>query len=78
MAGTGKQGSTVEGGMLSNVVGGARSEVNDFTRDQLISDLNRASGISDRNYQGDITQRGQDLSRQQSLLSMLTASGTVY
>jgi hypothetical protein len=42
-----------------------------LTRDQMISDVNRASDVSDMDYQGRITQRGQDLANRQSFISLL-------
>ena len=78
MAGRGMTGSSVEGSAIADIVGGAQGGVNEFTREQLIQDLNRAAGISDRNYQGAVTQRGQDLSMVPSLMGLITASGGLY
>lgn len=73
----GVNGSTIEGEGLARIIGGGAGEVNRYTTDQLMSDLNRTADISDRNYQGDITQRGQDMSQLASLLGLITASGGV-
>lgn len=70
--------SSLEADGMTDIVGGARAGVNEFTRDQLISDLGRASDIADMEYEGGIAQRGQDLSRIPSLLAMITASGGIY
>lgn len=67
--------SSYEANLTGNVISGASGQVNDFTREQLIQDLNRAAQISDTTYQGNITQRGQDLQRQQALLALLNAGG---
>lgn len=75
MASRGMTGSSVEGAGISDVVNGARGGVNAFTTDQLISDLNRASGVADRNYQGGIQMRGQDMAQLPSLMSLITAKG---
>lgn len=75
--GNGLMGSSVEGNMIGNVIGGAGGQVNDYTREQLIQDLGRAAQISDETYQGNITQRGQDLNRQQTLLGLI-AGGNLY
>lgn len=78
MAGSGRAGSSMEAEGLADVVSGARGEVNEFTRDQLIMDLARAAELADTQYQGRITQRGQNMSMTPSILGMLTASGTAY
>lgn len=78
MEGSGRMGSSMEASGIADVLGGARGDINDFTSDQLMSDLDRAGEISDMEYQGNIQQRGQDLSRMQSLLGLLSASGGVY
>lgn len=73
----GMMGSTYEAGLMGDVLGGASGNVNDFTREQLIQDLNRSAGIADMTYQGNITQRGQDLQRQMALMGLLN-SGPMY
>lgn len=78
MANSGMMGSTLESEGLSSIVGGAKSSVDGFTRDQLELDLNRAADISDRDYQGRLTQRGQDMNLLPSLMGLITASGGVY
>lgn len=78
MASSGKMGSSVEGNMKAAIIGGAGHDINDFTRTQLMQDLNRASEVGDRNYQGQITQRGQNLSLIPSLMGLITQTGGVY
>lgn len=74
---TGRMGSSYEAQGLGGIIGGVQGGVNDFTREQLIQDLNRAAGIADETYQGNITQRGQDLARQQAIIGLLSA-GSLY
>ena len=52
----------------------ATDRLQDFTREQLIQDLNRGADVSDRNYTGDIQQRGQDAAQRQSLLSLIASN----
>jgi len=68
-------GSTIEAQQTGNILGGAKGSVDEFTREQLIQDLNRSSDVADRNYAGALTQRGQDMNRQQALLGLLAAGG---
>ena len=78
MAESGKTGSSIEAQGISNILGGAGGAVNNFTRTQLIQDLNRAADIADRNQQNAITQRGQNLSLIPSLMGLITATGGAY
>lgn len=73
--GRGLMGSTVEGNLMGDVLGGAQGDVDDFIREQLISDLNRSANVADMQYQGGIQQRGQDMNKQQALLGLLAAGG---
>ena len=80
----GLTGSTYEAGLLGDVIGGAAGQLGDYGREQYIQDLNRSADISDMQYQGnlaqraqDVTQRGQDIARQQALLSLLNM-GAIY
>ncbi len=75
MADRGMSGSTVEGNATAGILGGARGGMNDFIREQLLQDLARQAQIADQTYQGNITQRGQDLASRQSLLSLMSAPG---
>lgn len=74
---SGTTGSTMEAAQAGNIIGGAGAGVNQFTRDQLMSDLARAAEIEDMQYQGGITQRGQDISAKNALLSLMNA-GVLY
>lgn len=67
----GMMGSTFEGQMLGDVIGGARGTIADATREQLLQDLVRSGQIADRDLAAGITQRGQDLARQQAVLSLI-------
>lgn len=76
MEASGKMGSSMESQGMAEVIGGGVSDINDFTRDELIMDTGRAADIADRNYAGALTKRGQDMSMNQSLLSLM--KGGVY
>lgn len=73
MAGAGKMGSSLESQGIAGVVGGGAHDLNNFTRDQLMLDLNRAADIGDQQYQGGITQRGQDIAAQNQRISSIAA-----
>jgi hypothetical protein len=75
MAGAGKMGSSMESQGIASIIGGAAGDVNEFSRDELILDTNRAADIADRNYAGAITQRGQDQAAKLSLLSLIGKGG---
>lgn len=68
-------GSTIEGEDMARILGGGAGEINNYTGQQLSSDLGRISDVSDRNYAGDITQRGQDMSAKQALLAIINSGG---
>lgn len=78
MAETGKTGSSIEAQGVQNIIGGGEGAINNFTRTQLMQDLNRAADVADRNQQNAITQRGQNLSLIPSLMGLITATGGVY
>lgn len=69
MAGRGILGSGIEGGNTANIIAKAGQGVNEVSREQAIQDANAASQYGQMQYQGDITQRGQDLSAQQANLA---------
>lgn len=77
-AGTGNVGAQRQG--LENIVAGGAGALNEFTRDQLMSDLEREAQISDMTYQGGITQRGQDINRpfNPQLQALISLMGTLY
>lgn len=72
-AGRGQTGSSMERRMIGDVVGGAAGQINEYSRDQLMADLQRAAQLSDQEYQGNITQRGQNLALTPSLLGLVGA-----
>lgn len=74
----GTNGSSIERDATGRTLAGAAGALGGFTRDQLMADLARVSSLADRNYQGDITQRGQDLASRQSLYALLNSAGSVY
>lgn len=61
MASRGLSGSSIEGKEVGRVVTGGQRELGDVNRDMAMRELERQSQIEDRDYQGDITQRGQDI-----------------
>jgi hypothetical protein len=73
VAESGLMGSSVDASRRGAVVGGAKSEVNDFLRDQAMSEADRASEISDMEYQGQIAQRGQEMAKRQAILSLINS-----
>lgn len=73
MAGRGTGGSGIQDLMTAGVVQGAQAPLQELTRDQLMMDLNRAADISDLTYQGNITQRGQNINMLPQLLGLYTA-----
>ena len=78
MAERGLRGSTIEGSGIADILEGGAGGVNEFTREQLIQDLNRAAQVSDREASMGLTRRGQDLAYQQSLMALLNAGGALY
>ena len=74
---SGTTGSTMEAMQQGRVVGGAEAGISDFLTQQLLSDLSRAAEISDLQYKGGITQRGQDIDLQQALIA-LANMGPLY
>lgn len=74
----GLTGSTIEAAQSGQILGNAGAGVQDFINKQLMSDLNRSADIADMEYQGGITQRGQDMAAKQALLSLINAFGSVY
>lgn len=74
---SGTMGSTMEAARAGQILGGAGAGVNQFTRDQMISDLARAAEIEDTQYAGNLTQRGQDNQMKQALLALMNG-GALY
>ena len=75
LTGRGMLGSGEDFIRTSGVVNRAAQGVNEFTREQLIQDLNRNAQIADQTYQGNIAQRGQDLGLSPSILGLV---GNLY
>ena len=63
MAGRGVSGSPIEVLGQAQVLGGARGGLDQVITEQMLQDLSRAGEVSDLEYTGGITQRGQDMSR---------------
>ena len=71
----GLMGSSIEAGQAGQIIGSAGGGLNEFLRDQAISESDRATNIADMEYQGQIQQRAQEMSRQQALLGLLAGGG---
>lgn len=78
MANSGRMGSSMEAQGEASIIGGAGSDVNDFTRDQMMLDLDRAGEIEDRNFAAAQSKRGQAVSMLPSILGLMGGSGTAY
>lgn len=61
MSGRGLSGSSIEGHEMGNLVGKSQGELAGVVRDQAGFDARRAADVEDRNFAGDLTQRGQDM-----------------
>ncbi len=71
----GLMGSSVEAAQTGALVGGAADQVGNFLRDQAQSEADKATHVADVQYQGNVQQRAQELSRQQALLGLLAGGG---
>lgn len=72
-AGRGLQGSTIEQGHLGDIIAERGGAMQDSVGAQAIADVNRAADVADQQYQGAITQRGQDLDAQRAIYALITA-----
>jgi len=75
LATSGGLGSGYEAAATGGVLGGATGSLGDFTREQLIQDLDRSRQVSDRERAAGLTERGKGISRQQSLLGLSCSIG---
>lgn len=82
MGARGIHGSTIEQEGIGNVLAGAAGGMGEFNREQLLSDLARSGDVANQTYQGNITQRGQDIQQQQqkqsALIALMNAGGGLY
>lgn len=67
-------GGGTEPAALGSVIAGGQQMLGETSREQSIQELLRAGQLADRNYAGDIAQRGQDISAQQAMLGLLLSS----
>jgi hypothetical protein len=71
----GLSGSSLEGDQIGGALMAGHGQLGDTIRDQAIEGLNRSYDVLDKNYQGNIAQRGQDLSqeaqRRESILALV-------
>lgn len=74
-AGRGLMGSGLERDAEMEALEAGNAQIGEVIRDQAIEGLRRQNEVADQTYQGDITQRGQDLNalaqRKQSMLALL-------
>lgn len=54
-------GSSIEGNLIGSALESGNGQIGEVIRDQAIQQAQRAQAVADRNYAGDITQRGQDI-----------------
>lgn len=66
MASRGILGSGIEAAGTGEIIGRAGQGVNEVTRDQAIQQAANQARLAELGYQGDITQRGQDIAVQQA------------
>lgn len=82
MTARGISGSGIEAAGTADILGGGSGDVNDVIREQAIEGLRRSQQVSDRNYQGNLTRRGQDISREEArrrmILDLINSGGRVY
>lgn len=71
-------GSTFEAGQAGRILGGAGGSLGELAREQAILDAEQAGRAADLEFTGGITQRGQDLQRQQAIMGLLNSLGVVY
>ncbi len=76
MAGRGTVGSGVEGRGQQNIIQAGMGQLGDVSRQQAITNAELAQKTGEINYQGDISQRGQDIGYGSGVnANMLTARG---
>lgn len=78
MAGRGLQGSGIEGEEMAKIINGQAGGLSDLNREQAIQGLQYQTHANDMQYQGDITQRAQNMGLTQSLLGLLRSGGVAY
>lgn len=71
----GLTGSSIEAAEQGRAIGGAQSEMGQFINEQLVQDLDRAEEIANLKFQGGITQRGQNMGRNNALIALLDSGG---
>ena len=71
MQSRGISGSGIEAEGSANILGQMTSGLGQTSRDQATQRLGRLNAIDDMGYQGDITQRGQDLTAHQGALGLM-------
>ncbi len=77
MSSRGMAGSGAQGEEAAKIIGGQAGGLADLNREQAIQGLQYTQHANDTQYQGDITQRAQNMGMVQSLLGLLR-SGVAY
>ncbi len=75
LAGRGALGGGVEQGGMVSLLGGGVQDLQDVVTGQAAFDVAGNNDLANRNYEGALQKRGQDLGLTQSLLSLLGGSG---
>lgn len=78
MAARGLQGSGIQGEGMARIINGQAGGLSDLNREQAIQGLNYMTNANNMQYQGGITQRGQNIGLTQSLLGLLRGGGVAY
>lgn len=78
MAGRGMLGSGIHGDEMARIMSGQAGQLDDLNREQAIQGLQYQTHANDMQYQGDITQRAQNMGLTQSLLGLLRSGGVAY
>lgn len=73
MTATGRAGGGDERLAQAATLGGAFSNLNDVNTAQAVESARRAWGVEDRNYQGELVRRGQNLGLAPTVLGLVTA-----
>jgi hypothetical protein len=61
MAARGVEGSGIEGNRTANLIASTGGQLGDVASTQAMETLRRLSDVTDKNYAGDLSQRGQDI-----------------
>lgn len=71
-------GGGAEGAGVAQLAGQTGEGLGDVVREQAVQEAGQASRNADTEYTGQVSQRGQDIARRQSLLSLINAGRGLY